>query len=185
MDKAWRMLKILTDQIAAACDGPEWEFPQRLMDHLTIAVRDPRIQTDVAKQPDSENYARYLLYEDPGQRFSVFSLVWNSGQLTPPHGHNYWCAYAVISGTITENFYAYDAATDTAKLIETHQRMPGYVCFHEAGLETVHRLSNRGAEPALSLHIYGTTGAETRRFAKREQIDFAGARHINRLVEVA
>jgi len=174
----------LARQIAAHTGAPA-ELPQRVIESLHAAALDPLLLPYVEHAPDHENYARYLLHEDPQQQFSIFSLVWNPGQMTPAHGHNYWCAYAVVKGVLTENFYCYNAATDTATLTSTHQRGPGYACFHDAGLDIVHQLSNTQTEPAISLHIYGTVGAELRRQAPRDHTNFDEARHINRLVEVA
>ena len=177
------MLAELSSQIAEACRGPAATLSQRIIACLQVATRDPLLLPYVQKPSDPKNYIRYLLHEDPEGRFSIFSLVWNKGQITPVHGHNFWCAYGVVSGTLTENFYAYDAAVNKAKRRGIYQRAPGYACFHEAGLDIVHRLSNTGVEQAISLHVYGTVGAEPRRQVSREVSNFAGAKHINRLVE--
>lgn len=178
------MIADLASQIVAACAGPAPELSRRVRDSLKSAVMDPLLLPYVQKPSDPNSYARYLLHEDPQQRFSILSLVWNPGQITPVHGHYFWCGYAVVTGTITEACYAYDPDQEKAKFISTQERPAGYACFHEPGLGIIHRLSNAGAEQAISLHIYGTGAAESRRYADREDTKLAQTKHINWLVEV-
>src|SRR5262245_44708597 len=57
------------------------------------------------RRASHENYARHLLYGDPGGRYSILSIVWGHGQMSPIHGHHCWCAVGVYQGELTESHY--------------------------------------------------------------------------------
>ena len=165
-------LGALVREVASACDGPPAAMQPRLTAALAAAAADPALVTAAQCRPQAECYARHVLYGDPDGRFTVLALVWRPGQFSPPHAHHTWCAYAVRAGALSETLYAFDGATSTARPLREAARTAGYVCFAEAGLDQIHRLGNSGAEPAMSIHVYGVA---------RERV----ATHVNRMLEVA
>jgi predicted metal-dependent enzyme (double-stranded beta helix superfamily) len=162
----------LVREIASACDGPAARMAERIVPALAVAAADPALLAAAQCQPQAECYARHVLYGDPDGRFTVLALVWGTGQFSPPHAHHAWCAYAVRTGVLSETLYACDGVTGLARPLRIVARTAGHACFAHGGLDQIHRLGNAGAEPAISIHVYGVS---------RDRI----ATHVNRIVQVA
>src|SRR5690242_4212187 len=162
----------LVRAVARACEGPGANMTRRIVPALRAAIADPALVAPEQCRPHAECYARHVLYADPNGRFTVLALVWDAGQFSPPHAHHAWCAYAVRTGVLTETLYAYDSAAGLARPSRVASRDAGYACFAQGGLDQIHRLGNAGAEPAISIHVYGVA---------RDRI----ATHVNRIVQVA
>jgi len=165
-------LGVLVRETACACDGPAARLAERIVPALAAAAADPALVAAAQCQPQADGYARHALYGDPQGRFTILALVWNAGQFSPPHAHHAWCAYAVRTGVLSETLYAYDSAAGLARPSRVAARAAGYACFAQGGLDQIHRLGNAGAEPAISIHVYGVA---------RDRI----ATHVNRMVQVA
>ena len=165
-------LGVLVRETACACDGPAARLAERIVPALAAAAADPALVAAAQCQPQADGYARHALYGDPQGRFTILALVWNAGQFSPPHAHHAWCAYAVRTGVLSETLYAYDSAAGLARPSRVAARAAGYACFAQGGLDQIHRLGNAGAEPAISIHVYGVA---------RDRI----ATDVNRIVQVA
>jgi predicted metal-dependent enzyme (double-stranded beta helix superfamily) len=146
-------------------------FAHRVRTALTQAAADPTLLTAAQREGASECYRRHLLAADPHGRYALVSLVWQPGQVSPVHAHHTWCGYAVIDGTLTETVYSWDEAAGCASETRTHPRHCGAVSYTRAGTTGIHRLGNRSATPAISLHLYGVPGSHI-------------ATHVNDLVRV-
>jgi predicted metal-dependent enzyme (double-stranded beta helix superfamily) len=162
----------LVREAARACDGPAARMAERIVPALAAAAADPALLAAAQCQPKAECYARHVLYGDPNGRFTILALVWGAGQFSPPHAHHAWCAYGVRTGILTETLYAYDGAAGLARTSLVASRAVGHACFAHGGLDQIHRLGNAGAEPAISIHVYGVA---------RDRI----ATDVNRIVQVA
>jgi predicted metal-dependent enzyme (double-stranded beta helix superfamily) len=165
-------LSALVREIVAACQGPFETMPGHMIAALRLAAGAPGLLRAEQCRARLDGYTRHVLYGDPDGQFTILALVWGPGQFSQPHAHRTWCSYAVLSGTLTETLYAFDEAAGTAQPVRAAARSEGYACFAQAGLDQIHRLGNAGAEPAISIHVYGVD---------RERV----ATHVNRLVEVA
>src|SRR4051794_13346390 len=79
----------------------------------------------------------------------IWLLSWLPGQGTPLHDHGRSAgAFAVARGTLTERIVAAGGGPR-----ETERDLPpGRVRYF--GPHYVHQVTNRGAEPAVSLHVY-------------------------------
>ncbi len=170
--RAPSVLGDIVGEIACACDEPAERMAARIVPALASAAADPQLLAPGQSRPQAEGYARHVLYADPAGRFTLLALVWDAGQFSPPHAHHIWCGYAVRSGVLTETLFAYDAAAGLARPTRVAVRAAGHACFAGSGLDQIHRLGNAGAEPAISIHVYGVA---------RDRI----ATHVNRIVEVA
>jgi predicted metal-dependent enzyme (double-stranded beta helix superfamily) len=165
-------LSALVREVVAASQGPLETMDGHMIAALRLAVGAPDLLTAAQCRAQPEGYTRHVLYGDPDGQFTILALVWGPGQFSQPHAHQTWCSYAVLSGALTETLYAFDEAAGTARPLRQAVRPAGYACFAHAGLDQIHRLGNAGAEPAISIHVYGVD---------RERI----ATHVNRMVEVA
>ncbi|WP_246327174.1 cysteine dioxygenase family protein [Burkholderia guangdongensis] len=142
------------------------EFARRIHAALAAASAARPWLTDAERAGDPQRYRRHLLAADPLGRYAIVSLVWQPGQWSPVHGHQTWCGYTVLDGTLTETLYDWDASAGLAIEKRSHPRAPGAVSFVRAG-HGIHRLGHGGqgdhgdnlyARPAVSLHVYGVPG---------------------------
>jgi predicted metal-dependent enzyme (double-stranded beta helix superfamily) len=163
-------LAALVAEIDAACAGAEPDGRRMAAALRTAAARRDLLMPD-QRLGEGHCYARHLLYSDPADRFTIVAIVWGPGQFSPSHGHYTWCAYAVHENPLLETLYAWDPGLGAARAQRTDIRPPGYGCFAHAGLDQIHRLGNSGAEPAISIHVYGVDGARVRT-------------HVNRIVDI-
>jgi len=166
------VLSTLVAEIGAACSSPPGAMKDRIIAALKAAVARPELLTADQRVPQCGCYARHVLHSDPAGRFSIVAIVWNAGQFSPPHAHHTWCAYAVYENALEETLYGWDGTFGAAQPVRTEIRAPGYGCYAHAGLDQIHRLGNSGAEPAISIHVYGV---------ERERV----GTHVNRVVQVA
>lgn len=160
----------LATQIAAACEGEPERMAQRVVAALQTAAADPLLLTAGQCTTCPDGYARHVLWTDPQGRFTILALVWTTGQFSPVHAHNTWCAYVVRNGDLAETLFQMDAITGRAIPLLTEIRHVGYGCFARSGFEQIHRLGNACLEPAISVHVYGVDSERV-------------CSHVNRVVE--
>jgi len=141
---------------------------QALREHATLYG----LLDEAQMAGSAERYARHVLYAHPTGLFTVVALVWRPGQVTPVHGHYTWCAYVILQGTMTEEHYAWNRATQCAALVEQVARHAGDSVGSHAGLENIHRLRNTSQELAVSIHVYGVDAQRV-------------ATHVNRIAALA
>lgn len=102
-------------------------------------------------------YSRVLLHADPDGRYCVLGLIWPPGCVTPIHAHVAWCAIGMHNGVLEEETFApwRDGETAPGVLVATRALLPGQTCCDASDGRFVHRLANRSAGFAMSLHVYG------------------------------
>lgn len=149
------------------------DFPQRIRAALLAASQDSELLSPAQRTSDPRTYTRHLLAADPHGRYAIAALVWEPGQASPVHGHQTWCAYAVIEGTLAETLFRWNPATNRAIETRRHARKPGAVSYVGAGRGAIHQLGNSpdSGRRAISLHVYGVAAAQI-------------ATHVNDLVAV-
>lgn len=147
-------------------------FARSMRIALAEAAANPDLLTSAQREGSAENYRRHLLAADPHGRYAIAALVWLPHQASPVHAHHTWCGYAVIDGTLNETVFEWSGAQHCASATRTQARNTGAVSFVRGGRGGIHRLGNCGAAPAVSLHIYGVSGAQI-------------ATHVNDIVRAA
>jgi len=147
-------LQRLAGRIAAAVALAPGPMALEIQATLRDSVADNTWLPPERRRASHDNYARHLLYGDPAGRFSILSLVWDHGQMSPIHGHHTWCAVGVYSGELTETFYREGAAGGPPVAERTVRRGAGSLSF-DAALSGIHRLGNDSGAVAVSLHVYG------------------------------
>jgi predicted metal-dependent enzyme (double-stranded beta helix superfamily) len=115
-------------------------------------------------EPHPEHYRQYLLYADPGDRFSVVSFVWGPSQQTPIHDHTVWGVIGVLRGAeLTQRYTIAPDGTPTAAGRET-RLMQGAVEFVSPTVGDVHKVRNALHDRAsVSIHAYGANIGKVRR----------------------
>jgi predicted metal-dependent enzyme (double-stranded beta helix superfamily) len=147
-------------------------FARSMRIALAEAAAEPALLTAEQRAGSTENYRRHLLAADPHGRYAIAALVWQPQQASPVHGHHTWCGYAVLNGTLSETVFEWNSARHCASATRTQARKSGAVSFVRGGRRGIHQLGNRSDATAVSLHIYGVSGAQI-------------ATHVNDIVQAA
>ena len=114
-------------------------------------------------RPSEQSYRQYLLYCDPGQRFSVLSFVWQPGQMTPVHDHTVWGLVGVMRGEELCEEYADAGGGRVPRRSGEHALPCGAIDRVSPRIGDVHRVSNAGRGTAISIHVYGADIGTTTR----------------------
>lgn len=125
---------------------------------LTRLLADPDFLAPCYCEPDPEHYRSHLLAVAPSRRFSVVSLVWLPGQITPIHDHICWCVVGVRQGLEREQRYTLHEGDDgTRWLVPLADEVvnPGDTCALVPPEENIHQVRNAGDTLAISIHVYG------------------------------
>jgi predicted metal-dependent enzyme (double-stranded beta helix superfamily) len=135
-------------------------FARTMRVALAEAAANPTLLSAAQREGSTENYRRHLLAADPQGRYAIAALVWLPQQASPVHAHHTWCGYAVLDGTLSETVFEWNDAQRCASAARTQSRNAGAVSFVRGGRGGIHRLGNSSQQPAVSLHIYGVSGAQ-------------------------
>lgn len=101
---------------------------------------------------------RYLLQEDPGNRFALYMNALNPGNRTKPHDHTTWAVVVAVDGQELNKVYERtDDGTDPEKCeIRVREEVmvePGRgICLMP---EDIHSIHTTGDRPTRHLHMYG------------------------------
>ncbi|KAL6807881.1 RmlC-like cupin domain-containing protein [Trichoderma sp. SZMC 28013] len=104
----------------------------------------------------SRGYTRNLVDEGNGKS-NLLVLVWSPGKGSPIHDHgNAHCVMKILRGDLTETRYAFPEKDEpegqmTVISEKTYKENQVTYMADELGL---HRVSNRGSDFAVSLHLY-------------------------------
>jgi predicted metal-dependent enzyme (double-stranded beta helix superfamily) len=101
---------------------------------------------------------RYLLHEDPGNRFALYMNALNPGNETKPHDHTTWAVVVAVDGQ--ELNKVYDRTDDGSvpdrcelRIREEIMVEPGRgICLMP---EDIHSIHTTGDVPTRHLHMYG------------------------------
>ena len=140
---------------AAVRQRGDWDqAARRVARALRRHLPGPEILTAAERQGNPSAYQQHLLHAEPDGSFSVVGLVWRPGQITPVHDHVTWCVSGVLQGAEYEELFALREGGTLLEEVGTNAAVPGDVSgFAPPG--DIHRVRNRGAGVAISLHVYG------------------------------
>lgn len=150
-------LQQLVDRLDAAVAAPQEELPDAVTAALGEAVAAGAWLSPEQQRASHDHYARHVIYADPGNRYTIVSIAWGSGQQSPIHGHHTWCGVAVYRGTVVETFYEIAGNNAPPRALCSMVRQPGTLSF-DADLKGVHRIANTTQDVAVSIHVYGVGG---------------------------
>ena len=119
-----------------------------------LVSHDDWLETSFS-QPHPQHYQQYLLYLDPGERFSVVSFVWGPGQQTPVHDHRVWGLIGMLRGAEKSQSFIRGAEglqpDGDAVVLE-----PGAVETLSPAEGDIHQVSNIFQDKvSVSIHVYG------------------------------
>ena len=96
-------------------------------------------------------FMRHLLYVDPDGDFVITAITWLPGQVSPVHGHQVWCMFGVAEGELTEDQFS----APSLRPLKLSVLKKSELADRDLECTLVHRVSNRGTVPLVSLHLYG------------------------------
>ena len=138
--------------------GGSW---QQAADRVAAALRGrlpgPDLLSPEQLAGDPAGYQTSLVHAEPDGSFSIVVMVWLPGQATPVHDHVTWCVTAVLQGTEYEEVYRPvpgDLGPELATIARNANSAGTVSGFAPPG--DVHRVTNIGAQVAVSMHVYGT-----------------------------
>lgn len=158
MSAAPSQLQRLADRVGRAVTLATEAMALEIKSALHVATAESGWLPPERRRASHENYARHLIYADPGDRFSILALVWDRGQISPIHGHQCWCAVGVYRGLLTETRYRAGTGGEAPVEIGSARHAVGESTFELSGTG-IHRIGNYSGVLAISLHVYGV-GAE-------------------------
>ncbi len=123
---------------------------------IADAVRDPGLLAGRALPFSAEKYQQEVLHRDPDGRYSVVAVCWLPGQVSPAHDHAAWCAFGVWQGRAREEYFQVQQLENgRTTIVQSGHRYleAGTISF--ADTVGIHRVGNAGAEPMVSIHVYG------------------------------
>jgi len=101
---------------------------------------------------------RYLLHEDPGNRFALYLNALNPGNETRPHDHTTWAVVVAVEGQELNKVYERtdDGADPERCSIRVREEVmvePGRgICLMP---DDIHSIHTAGSVPTRHLHMYG------------------------------
>ena len=127
---------------------------KRLLEQSAITPDDLAQWVDFA-HPDADSYGRKLVYD--GGCFELMVMSWVDGDMAAIHDHGYtqWGAVKLFGTAEHAIFKMRDGRLTTA---ERKVFQDGDVV--SVGHDLIHQMGNVGAEPFLSLHLYGCYGRD-------------------------
>jgi predicted metal-dependent enzyme (double-stranded beta helix superfamily) len=146
----------------------DWQETVRLVTAaLEHGLPSPDILTEAQQIGDPEGYTSYVLHTEPDGSFSIVTLVWRPGQMTPIHDHVTWCVFGVVQGIEHEELFRLDEANQCLVGAGSSTNRAGDISgFAPPG--DIHRVRNIGESTAISIHVYGTdvsrVGSSVRRY---------------------
>jgi 3-mercaptopropionate dioxygenase len=147
-------LAALVDDLDAAvrATAPGRARVDAVADALARHVTRPGLVPPEQRFGDPAGYRAHPLHVAPDGAFSLVAMTWLPGQSTPIHDHLSWCVVGVHAGEEHETRYVRRGR----RLVVTGTDVagPGTV----TGLlppGDIHRVTNGGADLAISLHVYG------------------------------
>ncbi|KAF4954081.1 hypothetical protein FSARC_12248 [Fusarium sarcochroum] len=134
-------------------DDVDVDFLQSLMEGYPCS---DKYWSQYAYSNSGAAYTRNLVDEGNGKS-NLLVLVWTPGKGSPIHDHgNAHCLMKILKGDLTETRYAFPEENEEErpmKVISERTYKENAVAYmaDELGL---HRVSNRGSDFAVSLHLY-------------------------------
>ena len=97
-------------------------------------------------------YTRNTIHAD--ERITILAIVWAPGAETAIHDHHCSCCFGMYTGVLDEEwFHAIDDRQ--AGLFRTVTRREGDIATMLPTSHNLHRMANRSAREAVSIHVYG------------------------------
>jgi predicted metal-dependent enzyme (double-stranded beta helix superfamily) len=134
----------------------DWDAAaEQVADALRRGLPPLSVLSDAQRAGSDDGPTGHLLHAEPDGSFSVIALVCRPGQATRVHDHVTWCVFGVLAGIPEEELFALDDAGSALIPIGV-EACPAGTVGGGAPPGDIHRISNPGAETAISLHVYGT-----------------------------
>ena len=146
-----RDLQALLADVDDAATSPGADRGQRVAAALLPYLGRPGLLDDDTSSGSPDRYVRHLVHCGPD--YTILSLVWMPGQMSPVHAHRTWCAFGLHQGRLVESFFRNQSSG--AAPLGCVQRCVGDAGHSGPGQDTAHRIANLCIQKAVSIHVYG------------------------------
>jgi predicted metal-dependent enzyme (double-stranded beta helix superfamily) len=140
----------------ALAGGGDWAATA---DRVRAVVADPALRPAIVpahlREGSPDGYVSRPIHVEPDGSFSIVAFVCRQGQRTSIHDHVTWCVFAGLAGAPEEELFRLDES-GTQLVAAGRESCPAGTVSGGAPPGDIHRLSNPGAETAITLHVYGT-----------------------------
>ncbi|WP_439549965.1 cysteine dioxygenase [Falsiroseomonas sp.] len=127
---------------------------------MALAAQEHLFPSHVFPPPEggAKGANRYLMQEDPDNRFALYLNALNPGNRTKPHDHTTWAVVVAVDGQELNKVYARtDDGSDPERcqihVAEEIMVEPGRgICLMP---EDIHSIHTTGDVPTRHLHMYG------------------------------
>lgn len=145
------------DEIVAV-ENDDRHVVESVCEHLGPLLHETSWLAPEFREPWAERYRPHLVAVAPSRRFSVMSLVWLPGQVTPIHDHICWCVVGVLQGVEREQRFSLredDNGSRWLAPLDDYLVQVGQVSSLIPPDENIHQVRNAGENLAISIHVYG------------------------------
>ncbi|WP_044562426.1 cysteine dioxygenase [Azospirillum sp. B4] len=144
---------------------PEGALLDQARDALADLVAEDDWLPAVYAEPDPVRYRQFLLYADPGGRFSVVSFVWGPGQETPVHDHTVWGLVGILRGSEYSQRFVVGSRDELVAIGPKQRFEAGEVETLSPETGDIHRVTNAHLDrTSVSIHVYGADIGQVRRW---------------------
>jgi 3-mercaptopropionate dioxygenase len=137
----------------------EKEVVEQLKPHFELFLKTKELLPATYKQPKKNKYSQFLLYKPEDEAFSIVGFVWGSGQTAPIHDHLVWGLVGIYEGAIEETRYRRVKSSQgnyTLEKVEVVTAKAQDISYVHPPNADIHSVRNPFAEPAITIHLYGT-----------------------------
>lgn len=134
---------------------------EAIREELMLLARQEHLFPSAEFQPPpggEKGSKRYLLHEDPNNRFALYLNALNPGNETRPHDHTTWAVVVAVEGQELNRVYertddGADPERCAIRLREEVMVEPGRgICLMP---DDIHSIHTAGTVPTRHLHMYG------------------------------
>lgn len=160
------------DLRGALADRPAGgEAIRRVKPLLERLVRDPRpawLRPEHLATDQEQGFGVALLHEEDDHTLAVLSTIWLPGRSTQPHNHGTWGLVGGLSGAERNTWWKRlddGARPGYAELQRLNDLIIGPGDVTAFLPDAIHSVVNEGANPSVSIHVYGRHVNHTERYA--------------------
>lgn len=151
-------LQTFIDEVdrVVADGGDQHEITRRVAPLLSALLASGYRLPPELVRPSPARHVNYPLHIAADGGWCLVSVVWNSGQRTPVHGHETWGVAGIYSGAEREIRYVKPTAPGTPLTPAGEQVWErGQVTVCCTTDDDVHAVEAVGEEPTVGIHVYG------------------------------
>lgn len=130
---------------------------ERTSAHLArlLERRDYNWLAEKYRQPKpGQAFSQYPLYVAPDGSYCITAVAFAPGASTAVHDHRIWGVVGIYEGMEEQELYKFDRQKKLNKVGHLIS-LPGDCSYLLPPYDEIHRVTNTGDKPSVSIHVYG------------------------------